>query len=90
MKEANGGGGFVKSQGVSVLAGQDQGQNLVVMADSGNNRIVSFKWNGTSLEFSKNTGSLDNPFDLAFDRHGNLWITYPDIKGLDEWPPGSF
>jgi len=88
-------------QGATVVTATEP--NQVVVADSGNDRIVSFVWNAPNLVFSEEQESLDvdhpfvNPFDLAFGRFPDdqgvpqeqLIITFPDIKRMysTEWPP---
>lgn len=82
---------------VTVLAGRQQGRNLVIVADSGNDRIAVLEWDGTALAapsppFEPSYDSLDNPFDLALDKDKNLWVSYPELNSLDKpewWPAGG-
>ena len=84
-------------QAVTVLAGRQQGRNLVIVADSGNDRIAVLEWDGTALAapsppFEPSYDSLDNPFDLALDKDKNLWVSYPGLNSLDKpewWPPAG-
>ncbi len=79
-----------RPQGAVVLGGRQHNHNIVIITDSGNDRIALVEWNGESLEepslpFRSSYDSLDNPFDVALDKDTNLWITYPDLDQLESW-----
>lgn len=62
---------------------------LIVVADSGNNRVTAFTWDGVATIFvpsdlPNNFEPFDNaaPFDLAFDLTNDLWVTYPKASAI--------
>ncbi len=75
---------FVSPEGVGFSV-QD---GLIVVADSGQNRVVGFSWDGsnfvpTDLPATFNPYANASPFDLAFDNTtASLWATYPDSSAI--------
>lgn len=60
---------------------------IIVVADSGNNRAVAFIWNGGGFEWSELPDNFEPfedaaPFDLAFDDNQDLWVTYPAASAI--------
>jgi len=66
--------------GVVVLSGQTPlTDNIIYVADTGNARVVAFKWSGNAFTHVDTLSvPFSDPFDLAIDTAGNLWGSFPE------------
>jgi len=81
---------FSKPRGVSALFGQvTPDKNIIVVADSGNKRVVAFSWDTATTSFlpadlpaNFDPVSGASPLDLTFNEADNLWVTYPEASAI--------